>query len=78
MKHADIIKFELTQEELTQEESDEFHTWWKQHRKICKVQNRGAIGGGDSFVFTPTGLGVIVEYRCACGAILDICGSEKW
>lgn len=40
--------------------SDEQYAKWKQWRESLPIQNTGAIGGGDTFIFRPTGLGDIV------------------
>lgn len=38
--------------------------------KPCRT-NVGAIGGGYTIMFTPTGLGNLIVVKC------DICGAEK-
>jgi len=38
----------------------------------------GAIGGGLTFCFTPTGLGNIEVVKCACGAELNLTEFDKW
>lgn len=32
----------------------------------------GCAGGGYDYCFTPTGLGMLAEIRCACGAKIDV------
>jgi len=38
----------------------------------------GAIGGNLTYMFKPTGLGVITTVRCACGGELDLTDWESW
>lgn len=38
----------------------------------------GAIGGGLTYTFTPTGLGIITKAVCACGANVDLTDFEDW
>lgn len=44
----------------TFELSDEQYAKWKEWRESLPKENSGAIGGGDAFIFRPTGLGDIV------------------
>lgn len=38
----------------------------------------GAIGGGLTYSFTPTGLGVIIKVKCACGEEADVTDYDSW
>ena len=38
----------------------------------------GAIGGGVTYHFTPTGLGVIASVSCTCGNKLDLTNVSDW
>jgi hypothetical protein len=53
---------------------------WKEFRekhKECELT--ATIGGKFSFIFTPTGLGPIVEVRCnKCGKQEDITNYDVW
>jgi hypothetical protein len=49
----------------------------KFHPKHKKIYT-GAISGGDSYTFMPTGLGCIITYKCKCGRTLDLTESENW
>jgi hypothetical protein len=44
----------------------------------CKSIYTGAIGGGETFSFTPTGLGMIITYKCRCGDVLDLTEYDSW
>ena len=48
-------------------EKDEFG-----HKKF------GAIGGGVTYHFSPTGLGVIQSVSCACGKELNLTDFDCW
>jgi hypothetical protein len=59
----------------------EFANWIKQHRKSCRYfRNYGPVMLGDvlQFIFTPTGIGVKFEVRCACGTCLDCTDYKSW
>ena len=38
----------------------------------------GAIGGGFTYTFTPTSIGVIVKIKCYCGAGCDLTDYDSW
>lgn len=40
--------------------------------------NSGSIGGAITYSFTPTGLGVVVKVKCACGEEKDLTNYEEW
>lgn len=50
----------------------------KTHRECTETGPDGAreyfgcAGGGYDYCFTPTGLGMLAEVRCACGAKIDM------
>lgn len=53
--------------------------------KECRVDPEtgkhkfGAIGGGSSITFTPTGLGNLVSVKChGCGSEIDITDIDCW
>lgn len=61
--------------EITNEEAEDINHWKIKHEE--KKHNRkkskemflaGAGGGNYTYVFVPTGLGVIGSIRCSCGA----------
>lgn len=62
---------------------DKVETWryeefCERHRKCVSGKN-GAIGGGISVEFMPTGLGNIVHCKCRfCGKEEDITNSGNW
>jgi len=66
------MKFQLDNEQFKN-----YIEWDKKHQ--CKLKNNiGAIGGRLTFSFTPTGLGVIIKVKCACGEELDLSNYEEW
>lgn len=63
------MKFELTEKQV--QRISNFH---KTHKK----KYTGAIGGGETYSFTPTSLGLIVEYKCKCGKQIDVTDHFSW
>lgn len=55
------IKFDLTSFERVRATK-----WIKEHECHLK-DNPTAIGGRISYIFTPTGLGTVVQVACVCG-----------
>lgn len=66
MKHT--FELDESQEEILQE-------WLSEHD--CDA-DAGSIGGRLSYVFTPTGLGDLVEVRCLCGGKISLTNSDNW
>lgn len=52
---------------LTLEEEKLANKWIKEH--VCTAPP-ATIGGRISFIFIPTGLGIISEVKCICGKTL--------
>lgn len=51
--------------------------WQKNHN--CILDNvRTAIGGRETFSFTPTSVGVVVKISCACGEEKDLSDYDSW
>lgn len=72
---------------LTDEEDAKIAEWRTEHRPNCDFYTEangfpeiyvGAIGGGITYSFTPTGLGTITIARCACGAEIDVTNYDMW
>lgn len=61
---------------IDKKSSDLYRSWAEVHD--CKYRGPsgsryvGAIGGADTWMITPTGIGSIIKVRCACGATLDL------
>lgn len=61
---------------FTEEQWKTIRHWQRTHK--CKFrmpdgsQYFGCAGGGYDYCFTPTGLGMLAEVRCACGAKIDV------
>ncbi len=61
---------------LTDEEFDKVYDWTKDHK--CDDDLIATIGGKYSYVFIPTGLGMIKRVECICGDVLDLTDVDKW
>lgn len=62
------MEFEINKSELV--------TKFREEHKNCPTST---IGGRVSFIFTPTGLGTIIELRCnGCGKVKNITDMNKW
>lgn len=62
LKKWDIINFGFSEEEL-----NEAGKWIEEHYKNSGHRG-GAAGGNFSYIIIPTGLGIIKEVKCSCGA----------
>ena len=64
---------------LNKKETKKYNNWCKKHKKICPIKGPGgAIGGKITFSFTPTGLGPIIEVKCACGKKKNLTDWKNW
>lgn len=52
---------------FSEEEMAEAGKWTEEHYKESKHRG-GAAGGNFSYIIIPTGLGIIKEVKCSCGA----------
>ena len=62
MKEWDIVEFGFSEEELK-----EAGTWVEKYYKTSG-HHGGAADGNFSYIIIPTGLGIIKEVKCSCGA----------
>jgi len=62
-------KFELDEDEIKKLEA-----WNKKLKKLPPA----TIGGGYTFMFTPTGLGTVVEVERADGKKINLTDYDKW
>lgn len=62
VKEWDIVNFGFSEEELKEAE-----TWAEEYYKTSGHRG-GAAGGNFSYIIIPTGLGIIKEVKCSCGA----------
>jgi hypothetical protein len=60
------------------EQADASRKWRKEHNKVCKIEDVGAIGGKFTWSFTPTSLGCILVLKCICGEKLDLTDYDNW
>ena len=58
--------------------TDEDETKIKKFHPKCKKLYRGAIDGGEYYLFMPTGLGDVKQFKCKCGSMLDLTDVDKW
>ena len=63
-RHKEFITREFG---FSEEELAEAGKWTEQHYKETKHRG-GAAGGNFSYIIIPTGLGIIKEVKCSCGA----------
>ena len=61
-KEWDMVDFGFSEEELK-----EARAWTEEHYKTSR-HHGGAAGGNFSYIIIPTGLGIIKEVKCSCGA----------
>ena len=64
---------------ITDEQEAMIKEWQANHE--CKFRDArfggryvGAVGGADTYQFTPTGIGTVKSVKCACGARFDFTG----
>lgn len=57
-------------------QEEEIINWTKEHK--CSVTYTGATGGGITYSFTPTGIGIITIVTCACGSKIDVTEYDGW
>ena len=51
---------------ISKEEHKQIKNWMTEHNKCHS--NSGAIGGGYTYCFTPTSIGIIGTVKCTCGS----------
>jgi hypothetical protein len=52
--------------------------FWKELFAQSGKRYSGAIGGAYSYVFTPTGIGIVFKVKCSCGEVLDLTDYDSW
>ena len=76
-----MINFELSDEQLLLlQEKEAIHLQTCPYRDdgTSPESKSGAIGGAETYCFTPTSIGVIVEVKCACGCEIDLTDYSQW
>lgn len=63
---------------LTAEQHKKYDEWRIEKNKTKGEVYVGAIGGAYTFCFTPTGLGDMIEVKCADGTKLDLTDYDLW
>ena len=64
---------------IDDEQMKKLKSWIEIHRTTCwYFKNPGAIGGGLSYIFTPTGIGESLKVKCICGEQIDLTDMDKW
>lgn len=66
----EALEKELREFGFSEEEMAEAGKWTEQHYKETKHRG-GAAGGNFSYIIIPTGLGIIKEVKCSCGARIN-------
>lgn len=66
--------------DLNETENKHALDWMEAHKNgSCCPKQESATGGRYSFIFTPTGLGIIAEVRCnVCGECKALNDSSQW
>lgn len=55
---------------ISRQEHEAITEWVKQHnltKHVSEYVYRGAIGGGLTYIFAPTGIGMVGKVKCSCG-----------
>lgn len=55
---------------ISRQEHEAITSWVKQHNLTkhgSEYVYRGAIGGGLTYIFAPTGIGMVGKVKCSCG-----------
>ena len=58
--------------------SEKQYKKWKEWRDSLPKENTGAIGGGDSFTFSPYGVGVGVKATYMDKYEIDLSDVDEW
>ena len=64
---------------ITKEENEIITEWIKKHNLKehgSETVYYGAIGGGMTYIFTPTSIGTVCKIKCSCGE--EFCFRELW
>lgn len=61
----------------TEIEEQKLETWLSKHNKKCKLKKKNKMRL-FTYLFTPTGIGTIIEVKCSCGKSVDITDESKW
>jgi len=67
--------------QIAEKEDRTLDNWLEEHNKTCQFadpMNQGASGGRLTYMFTPTGLGLVIRVGCACGEVKDVTVYEDW
>ena len=59
---------------VTDEQLEKIKNW----HPDCHYIWTGAIGGGETYSFMPTGLGDCLVFTCKCGERLNLTDYESW
>ena len=63
--------------QLDEDEIKRYEAWHKKLKKKKPLPST-AIGGGETFMFTPTGLGTVVEVERADGEKINLTDFSTW
>lgn len=60
--------------ELSIIEKEKLNKWIKKHHKKCINLKEGHL----TYMFTPMGIGNVIEVQCSCGDSIDVTDSSNW
>jgi hypothetical protein len=63
---------------MDEKETDRASEFWDEHDCSMRGKYRGAAGGGNQVIFSPSGLGTAVTVKCYCGAEKNITNYSSW
>jgi hypothetical protein len=61
---------------LSAKEKERLDKWLKKHNKKC--DDHWEFSQHLTYMFTPTGIGTIIEVKCSCGKKVGITDSSNW
>jgi hypothetical protein len=63
---------------MSEEELTKAKIWIEKHPCKHRGKGTGAIGGGISYIFSPTSIGTAITVRCYCGGEYDVTDYGSW
>lgn len=58
-------------------EESRIKEWQTEHNLKCKLRKRNKPAS-YSYIFIPTGIGNVIEVKCACGKSIDVTDVDNW
>jgi hypothetical protein len=71
---------------IDDKQTEQIEEWRKTHDCELRTDTHGidneiyvgAIGGAITYCFTPTGLGMCLVAKCACGKSINVTNFDNW